>query len=62
MSADQTKTYTSDEGAARRDEVLKEMRDRYDHAKLDAVDPGNPASRVKVLARRVGNHTRWDEV
>jgi hypothetical protein len=57
MSWDKTKIYTSDEGAARRDEVLKTRRETYDHVKLDAVNPGDPASRVRVLARRHDDHS-----
>jgi hypothetical protein len=55
-------TYSPEEAQQRREEILNQGREKYDHVKIDRVNPSDPNSRVHVLARRHDDHTQWDEV
>jgi hypothetical protein len=55
-------SHTQAEADALRDKVLNTMRDTYDHVRTTAATPGDPESRVRVLARRRDNHLIEEEL
>jgi hypothetical protein len=55
-------SHSQPEAEALRDKVLSTMRDTYDHVRTTAENPGDPDTRVKVLARRRDNHLIEEEL
>jgi hypothetical protein len=53
-------TYTQEQAEQKRNEILTTQRARYDNVKIVAIDPADPRSPKRVLARRTDDRTKWE--